>query len=352
MEIITYNHQLPFFASRQTDRYFGGLRMGVFDIETTGLSPTTSQMILAGIMAPQANGTCRLTQYFAEEKSNEPDILMALTEEFQHFDLLLTYNGRHFDLPYITTRAQLRHVDEDFNDCYNLDLYLILKGHSQLKSVLGNLKQKTVERYMGLCPKRADTIDGGESIRLYEEFLRAERGERKEQLKQTVLLHNHDDLLQLYQLLPILRQTELHRAMRYLGFPVIGLHDWPQLNISRIRLDYAGLTVIGTYRGAPFSYLSYETLSQPCSCAFYPDRTFRILIPTQRQGTAHYVNLRTLFRPEEEERFLRFPGYVNGFLVLANQGQTGFLETNLLVKNFLHHFMDETTCPISSMQKE
>lgn len=53
---------------------------------------------------------------------------------------------------------------------YNLDLYLCLNGHSEIRNLLPSLKQKSVEAYMGLAPGRGDEIDGKESIALYRRF--------------------------------------------------------------------------------------------------------------------------------------------------------------------------------------
>ncbi len=345
MECIIREHQLPCFSSRLTDRYFGGLRMGVFDIETMGLNPASAEVILAGFLEVSGDGTAVARQYFAENKNQERELLFAVQQELQRYDMVLTYNGKHFDLPFIEKRAALHSVPLSAVGCYNLDLYLVLHGHSNLKSVLKNLRQKTVEDYMGLNPDRKDEISGAESIQLYESYLNEPAGIKKEALKEKVLLHNHDDLLQLYRLLPILQQTDLHRAMSYLGFPVAGRCGWPQMNLCRIRTDYRGLSFHGTYGGPGFSYLSYDDGRSPFSCQFTPEGEFQFLIATRRHKGSHYLQLSDFF--ESDGDFCRYPGYENGFLILTQGNTSQYLEINIFVQTFLQHFMELIPCPLA-----
>ena len=76
---------------------------------------------------------------------------------------------------------------------YNLDLYLVLNGHSPIKKFVPNLKQKTVENYMGLWQSRTDEISGAESVELYNTYEKTGR----EDLESKILLHNSDDVIQL-----------------------------------------------------------------------------------------------------------------------------------------------------------
>ena len=344
MERFRYTHQLPVFQSKLMDRYFGGLRMGVFDIETMGLNPVTAELILAGFLSVEPDGRCQVTQYFAETKAEETNILRSIEEELQTFDYVLTYNGKHFDLPFTAKRAALKGLEPFRPGCYNLDLYLVLHGHSNLKSVLQNLRQKTVEDYMGLHPDRRDQISGAEGIQLYEDYLAEEDVRRKERLKEKILLHNHDDLVQLYRILPVILKTDLHRAMSYLGFPVAGRDGWPQLNVSRVRIDYAGLTITGSYGGPAFSYISYDDGTCPWSCHFTREGEFQFLVPTRRHQNSHFLNLKQTL-PQAVAPLSRYPGYVNGFLILSDSGKTNFLEANMLTQIILQTFMEETAFP-------
>ena len=344
MDIIQYQHQTDYFCSKLLDRYFGPMKLGIFDIETLGLNPVTSKVILAGIMHVTSDGNCHMTQYFAEEEEDEKDLLIALSEEFLKYEYLLTYNGKHFDIPFIEKRARANGLYSYPIDCYNLDLYLILNGHSPLKGILPNLKQKTVEEYMGLQQDRRDEISGAESVRLYNDFAAAWQAKERKALKNRILLHNHDDLFQLYKILPIIQKTDFHRAMSYLGFPVQGQNLWPRLNISKVKIDISGFTIQGTYCGPEISYLSYDTEQRPYSCRFQKEGTFRFLLAVDRHKGNAFINLKHFL--SNYDKFREYPNYVNGFLLLIQDGRTHFMEMNEFAKAFLQQFMETTACPL------
>jgi len=348
METIQKTHQMDYYSSRLMDRYFGGRKLGVFDIETMGLNPAQSEVILAGFLEIKPDGSAVTTQFFARSKAEEPELLAALFSEFNKHDVLLTYNGKHFDLPFVMKRAELNGLTGLRPACHNLDLYLVLHGHSSLKQTIKSLKQKNVEDYMGLHVDRKDEISGAESIQLYEDYLAEVNLQQKEILKQKILLHNHDDLLQLYRILPVIQQTDIHRAMSYLGFPVQGSHFWPQLNIGRIRVDHRGLTVTGTYGGPRISYTSYDSGMAPYSCHFTAEGEFEFLFYTRRHQGSHFLELSALLDDCRISDMSRYPAYVNGFLILTEGTRTNYLEINMFVQNFLQQFMEEVLCPASS----
>lgn len=49
MKVYEYRHRAPYFTSRILDGYFAGMRLGIFDIETMGLSPDRAACVLAGL---------------------------------------------------------------------------------------------------------------------------------------------------------------------------------------------------------------------------------------------------------------------------------------------------------------
>lgn len=347
MEIIRSQHHLDCYTSRLLERYFGGMTMGVFDIETMGLNPSLGEVVLAGFLQVSADGTGLVTQFYAESKQDEPQLLQAISQKLQEFDYILTFNGKHFDLPFIAKRAELQGLSSNLTGLCNLDLYLVLHGHSSLKQVTGSLKQKNVEDYMGLHTDRKDEITGAESVQLYEDYLIETDSHKKDALKQKILLHNHDDLLQLYRILPVLQQTDMHRAMSYLGFPLQGICGWPNLSVSRIRVDFKGVTIDGTYRiphgCTGFSYLSYDSGSAPYSCQFTAGGQFQFLIPTQRHKNSHYLQLNRFF--DDWSSLEKYPACVNGYLILSEDNVSNYLEINMFTQEFLRRFMEETPCP-------
>lgn len=344
MKIIRSQQQMEPYSSRLFQRYFQDLKVGVFDIETMGLNPASAEVILVGFVSVDKGGQATVTQIFAESKEEERNLLEAMGEEMKKYDVLLTFNGKHFDLPFVMRRCQHHGLPSYGKDLFNLDLYLVLHGHSNLKSIIKSLKQKNVEQYMGLHVDRKDEISGAESITLYENYLAEQNPYTKTNLEERILLHNYDDILQLYRLLPVLKQTDFHRACSYLGFPIPKANGWPQLNIMKIRVDYTGLSIAGTYGGPGISYLSYDDGSSPYSCSFTPEGEFRFLIPADRHKGNYFLKISRLL--EGETNLASYPGYINGYLLLAEGNRTNFLEMNMFVQQFLTEFINANGCPI------
>lgn len=198
------------------------------------------------------DGSCVMRQYFAESVREEKQLLTKLFTDLNGFDYILTYNGKHFDLPFITKRAQRLDLAERRLRPYNLDLYLCLNGHSEIRNLLPSLKQKSVEAYMGLAPGRGDLRSTAKrALALYRAFESAFDETEKNELRRKILLHNHDDILQLYKIFPIILQTDIHKAFSALGFPVAGQNGWPQLNVSFCKVSGGALLISGQpQRGA------------------------------------------------------------------------------------------------------
>ena len=75
------------------------------------------------------------TILFADQAGDEKEILQQTVDILKSVDYIITYNGRHFDIPFVEKRARKYKID--IGICpYDLDLYLIINGHSELKSVL------------------------------------------------------------------------------------------------------------------------------------------------------------------------------------------------------------------------
>ncbi|MCL2816734.1 MAG: ribonuclease H-like domain-containing protein, partial [Oscillospiraceae bacterium] len=139
MHYIQETHIWDNYTSNAFDMYFQDCKICVLDIETTGLSPGRSHFILGGLLSLE-EGEARLSQFFAESLSEEKQLLAEYVSEAEKYDVLLTYNGKHFDIPFLLSRADQLELDI-FAMPYNLDLYLVLNGHSSLRKLLPNLKQ-------------------------------------------------------------------------------------------------------------------------------------------------------------------------------------------------------------------
>lgn len=327
MKHITYKISEKPYESNTLDMYFHDMRGGVLDIESTGLNPQRNHFILGGLYIP-SEGV--LHQFLAETKSEEEETLNAYMQLVEKLDMVVTYNGRHFDLPFLEKRWQM-YSDEPPTIPYNLDLYLLLNGYSPVKRFVPNLKQKTVENYMGLWQNRRDEISGGDSADLYNAYERAP----DPYLEETILLHNSDDVMQLSRMLLITAKCEFDKAMSHLGFPV------GPLTVNKIRTDRNMLIVSGQQRCCRIDYRGFSFNGMPVESRFSSaNGDFYIKIPLiRRQGLA-IVDL--VAAGLEEGKLSKYPGCSSGFLVVEQNSCKQYRELNDFIIRFIHLFLTET----------
>ena len=341
MEVIKQDLKLEYFDSNILNDYLGRRHFATFDIETMGLDPRRAPMILAGFMNVEPDGKAVITQYFLDRPEEEHALLDAVIGKLNSYDYVVTYNGKRFDLPYVMKRYSMMNHKEPEIRAFDLDLYLAVKGFSGLKGVLPSLSQKSVEEYMGLTDTRSDKISGGESVELYYQYMTEEDPIAKEHLKRIILLHNYDDVIQLYRLLPLLRQCDMHAAAYKLGFPVY--QEDQVLTVGDIRLTGRSLTVKGSYTGDAFTYHGFSTMERPYETIFTKDREFKVVIPVMREADSVYVNLLDFFRcgPDDEgmdpvpQDLKDCAGFVNDFLVLKAGDDVNYRDINIFLKKLL-----------------
>lgn len=155
-----------------------------FDIETTGLSADISAITLIGCCDMDRN----ITQWFNEDGFSQKQILSDFLAFIKSYDTLITFNGKTFDLPFLTSKIKEFKLNASFDSYKHLDLYQILKPYKNLWG-LKNFRQKNLEEY--LCLDRTDKLSGKKLIKTYQNYL--EKGDIKD--KEAVLLHNREDLL-------------------------------------------------------------------------------------------------------------------------------------------------------------
>lgn len=333
MKTITELLRIAPYTSKIFDMYFGGKGFAVFDIETTGLSPSRCSVILSGILLGRNTGdSCEVIQFFADSPDDEKIILEKTRDILRKADFILTYNGRHFDIPFVKARAAKYGIDFSF-PLYNLDLFQVLQGHSPLREYLPDLKQKTVEIFMGLSDSRDDEISGAESIALYERYLKTGAFA----LEKTILLHNRDDLIQLCRLLPVIEKADFHRAMYKLGFPA------GNCITEKIHFKGRNLCALGVQTGTPSDYISFPTEESPCSLTMSSaDLRFELSVPCSVQSGAMYFDARALL-PKAAPALERFPSVVDGFLIASEGGNINYMEINGFLLEFLKNISSSIT---------
>lgn len=201
---------------------------------------------------------------------------------------------------------------------------MVVNGHSCLKDVLPNLKQKSVEIFMGLAESRDDEISGGESVALYNRYMTT----KNFALERKILLHNHDDLIQLYKLLPVILKTDFHRAMYKLGFPA------GNMIIEKITQAGRDLHVLGKQRGKATDYISFPTEDAPYSLIMdSASRQAELIVPCQVQSGSIFFDAQQILGAGAV-KLEQYPGVVNGYLITSEQGNINFMEINAFLLEF------------------
>lgn len=183
-------------------------RFVLFDIETTGLNAEYSKVILIGILYIE-NENIIIKQFFCNNSNEELELLKDFINFFQNFNFYITFNGGNFDVPFLNKRFSKHNLNYRIDPYLNFDLYKVVRKN---KSMLGlnNCKLKTIEKYLGI--DRQDTIDGAESIKLFNKYERT----GDEDLKRKILLHNYEDILHLLPTLNILNFIDNNKVFAYM----------------------------------------------------------------------------------------------------------------------------------------
>ena len=123
------------------------------DIETTGLSPFSSDLTVIGLYLENKNEH-KIIQLVENEISFEK-----LLKIIENVEVLYTYNGTKFDLPFIKEKIKINianycHHQDLMYECWNRNLY-------------GG--QKKVEKIFGIT-RNLDEIDGKIAVDLWNNY--------------------------------------------------------------------------------------------------------------------------------------------------------------------------------------
>ncbi len=143
------------------------------DIETTGLETTSTITTIA-----LYDGVA--TRYYVQGKN-----LNAFLKDIQQYQVIVTYNGKTFDLPFIQKHfnCQLPHA--------HIDLRYVLKS----LGFKGGLKK--CERALGIDRQELDGVDGYFAILLWDEYQKTKNPKALD----TLLAYNIEDVINLETLM-------------------------------------------------------------------------------------------------------------------------------------------------------
>lgn len=200
MQIIenTYNNCAPLYP---IEEFCPKDKALYIDIETTGLSKEASSLYLIGCGYYVGNDFCTKL-FFADNPSEELEILNLYIEFSRSFTHLIHFNGTKFDIPYLEYKAKKHSIDGIFDNLEMIDVYVMSKPLRYLLFPV-SMRQKYIEAFLEI--ERKDKYNGGELIEVYKEYCKT----RDNELLDALITHNLEDVLGMHKIMPILHYLKL-----------------------------------------------------------------------------------------------------------------------------------------------
>jgi len=160
------------------------------DLETAGLG--TAPLFLIGTMT-WVDGGLEVQQYLARDYAEEAAAIALFVEQHACRKLLVTFNGKSFDYPFIRTRAAANGIPFSWRPAH---FDLLHACRRVWKGVLPDCKLQTLETFVCRRPRRGD-IPGSQIPEAYHAYVRTADASQIVQ----VLEHNTLDLITLADLM-------------------------------------------------------------------------------------------------------------------------------------------------------
>jgi uncharacterized protein YprB with RNaseH-like and TPR domain len=177
------------------------------DTETTGLAGGTGTVpFLIGI-GYFIEGGFQIDQYFMRDYHEETAVLNAVKDQFENCQVLVSYNGKCYDLNLLASRFTLSRMKNPAADIPHLDLLFPVRRLWRRR--IGDCSLTNVER-MILGFERENDIPGFLIPSIYFEYLRTRNGRSLA----TVFQHNRWDIIALAALAGLtgqIHQTPLEK---------------------------------------------------------------------------------------------------------------------------------------------
>jgi uncharacterized protein YprB with RNaseH-like and TPR domain len=171
-------------------------RRAVFiDLETTGLSGGAGTVAFLVGCGYFDFGAFQVRQFLLTSYSAERALLAAAAELFEEADLIVTYNGKTFDVPVMETRWAFHRMRAPLDEIPHFDMLHPARRLWRTRSVLpddGGCRLTTLERVL-LNMRRVGDVDGFEIPGRFFQFLRTADPRPLE----PVLEHNRLDIVSL-----------------------------------------------------------------------------------------------------------------------------------------------------------
>jgi len=169
------------------------------DIETCGL--TNAPLFLIGT-AYFTGEDFVVLQLFARSFCEERPLLSFFTKLITQYDMLISFNGRSFDVPFIISRGQQYRIDIP---TALLHIDLLFKARELWGRTLPDCKLQTIERHI-LGRTRTGDIPGSKIPDVYSEFVQTGNAA----LIQRVLEHNTLDVITMIEIVGMILTYKQH----------------------------------------------------------------------------------------------------------------------------------------------
>lgn len=161
------------------------------DTETTGLAGGAgTYAFLVGIGYHSPRGF-HLLQFFMRDPSQESALLDGLADWLQRFNVVVTFNGKSFDIPLLASRYTMNALPTPFNGYDHLDVLHIARR--LWKDRLPSRALGYLEKEIGQFYRTGEEVPGSEVPQLYIDYLKS--GDARP--LGGVFYHNGMDLLSL-----------------------------------------------------------------------------------------------------------------------------------------------------------
>lgn len=187
--------------SLMNERTIDPRRCLFLDIETCEMGDLGTLPFMVGV-GWFNDDTYALWQYFMREPEEEAALLAALSELMRHHEALVTFNGKHFDVPVLEKRYRLHHQEFSLRKFPNLDLLPLARR--RWKNSLPSRRLVHLERDVLGITRSSEDVPGAEIPLIYARYLNAGEFAPIEQ----VLYHNEMDVISMVTLATELAHTD------------------------------------------------------------------------------------------------------------------------------------------------
>lgn len=176
------------------------------DTETSGLSGGTGTFaFLIGIGHFTSTGFA-FSQFFLQDPSSEPALLAALNEYMTDCQVLVTFNGKSFDVPILATRYGLNRIESPMKGIFQLDMLPL--SRRLWKNRLPSRRLSYLENILLGVNREEDEVPGYLISQYYFDYLHTQDARP---LK-GVFYHNTIDVISLAALLSFVLEILDHPA--------------------------------------------------------------------------------------------------------------------------------------------